>query len=95
MTTIASREQAFCTAGHVVNSRRANLKSSSVNDVLFEAKKEELKVDKKVSHFCITVSCMSFCWLWNEPLNNFPQAVKHVAWDFSGLQTHASLKSAG
>jgi len=63
MTTIASREQAFCTAGHVVNSRRANLKSSSVNDVLFEAKKEELKVDKKVSHFCITVSCMSFCWL--------------------------------
>jgi len=31
----------------------------------------------------------SFCWLWNEPLNKLPLAMKHVAWVFSGFQTHS------
>jgi len=47
-----------------------------------------LKVDKKVSHLYFTVFFMSFCWLWYEPLNKFPQAMKHIAWDFSGFPTH-------
>jgi len=35
MATSTVSERVFRMAGHVVNSRRANLKSSSVNDILF------------------------------------------------------------
>ena len=35
MTTTAAGERVLCMAVHVVTSRRANLKSSSVNEVLF------------------------------------------------------------
>jgi len=43
-------------AGHVMNSRKANLKSSSVNDILFfycafRVKNEVLRVDQNVSNF--------------------------------------------
>jgi len=47
--------------GEVVNSRRANLKSLSVNDILFfnsvlKAEKEVLKFNLKTSHFYFTVT---------------------------------------
>jgi len=55
-------------AGHVVNSRRANLKHTSVNHILFShtaltTYKEGLQVDEKVSHFYIrsAVLIKSFC----------------------------------
>jgi len=35
MTTNAASDRVFCMAGHVVNSRRANLKSSFENGTLF------------------------------------------------------------
>ena len=28
----------------------------------------------------------TFCWLWNEPLNKLPLAMKHIVWVFSGTQ---------
>jgi len=45
MATIAASEQVFSMAGHVVNSRRANLKSSSVNDIsyLFDCKPQLIR----------------------------------------------------
>ena len=53
--------------GHMVNSRRANLKSLSVNDILFfnsvlKAEKEVLKFNLKTSHsyFTVTVFFKSF-----------------------------------
>jgi len=47
-------------AGHVVNCRRANLKSSQVNDILFfnstfKAKNEAFKADQNVSRFYLKV----------------------------------------
>ena len=60
VTTNAAGERAFCTAGHVVNSRRANLKSSSVNDVLFfnGALKLRTKPSKLTKRFHIfTLQC--------------------------------------
>jgi len=83
-------EQAFSNGWDVVNSRRANLNSSSVNDILFfksafKPKNKALKVDQKVSHICFTVFFKSFCWLWSEPLNKLPQTMKHVALVFRGF----------
>jgi len=50
MASNSASERLFSMAGHVVNSRRANFKSSSVNGILFsksvfKAKKEALKVE--------------------------------------------------
>ena len=58
MVSNAASERVFSMAGHVVNSRIANLKSSSVNDVLFfnsavKATNEALKVDQNVSYFTV------------------------------------------
>ena len=46
--------------GHVFNSRRTTLKSSSVNDILcfnsaFKAKNEAYKVDQNVSYFALVL----------------------------------------
>jgi len=35
------------------------------------------------------VSFKTFRWLWNEPLNKLPLAMKHIAWGLSGFQTHS------
>ena len=61
----------------------------------FEATNEALKVGQKVSHFYFTVFFNSFCWLWNEPLNKFQPAMEHVAWVFSGFQTHSGRCGCG
>jgi len=57
-TTVAS-EQVFNMAGHVVNRRRANLKSSSVNDILFFSSaakaKKRARLTKKFHNF--TLQC--------------------------------------
>ena len=65
METSAANERRVGVGGHVVNSRRSNLKSSSVNDILFfnnacKAKNEALKVDQKVSHFYFTLFLKTF-----------------------------------
>ena len=67
MTTSACSERVYCTAGHVVNSRAANLKSSSVNDILFFNGDLKLRTKRssltKRFHIFILVFFMSFCWL--------------------------------
>jgi len=65
-TPLAASERVFCkrvTAGHVVNSRRANLKSSSVNDILFfnGALKLKTKRSRLTKRFHIFTSP---CFLW-------------------------------
>jgi len=90
MASSADNLRVFRMDGHVVNSRRANLNSLSVNDMLFfnialKAEKEVFKVDYEVSHFHFTLFFKRFCWLWNEPLNKLLLATKHVAWVFSGF----------
>ena len=35
------------------------------------------------------MSFKTFRWLWNEPLNKLPLAMKHIAWGLSGFQTHS------
>jgi len=91
MATSAANERVFSIDGHVVNSRRANLKSSSVNDILFFSsalRKKRWRLTQ-VSHFYFAVFIKSFRWLWNEPLNKVPLAMKNVAWAFSGFQTQS------
>jgi len=58
MATSAASERVFSMALHVVNSRIAKIKSSSVNNTLsfnsaFKAKNEALKVDQNVSHLLL------------------------------------------
>jgi len=70
MATGAASEGVFSMAWHVMNSKQANIKSSSVNGPLFfnsafKAKNKELKVDQKVSHFYLKVFFKSFCCVWN------------------------------
>ena len=68
MATSAASERVFSMARYVVNSRRANVKSSSVNDILFfnsafKAKNGALEVVQKASHYYLTVFFKNFCWL--------------------------------
>jgi len=91
MATSAASERVFSMDGHVVNSRRANLMSSSVSDKLFfNSALKVTKCSRLTKRFHIfKVSFKSFCWLWNEPLNNLPLAMKYSARVFSGFQTHS------
>ena len=43
-----------------------------------------------VSQFYLAEFFQSIRWFWNEPVNKLPPAMKHVAWAFSGLQTHSA-----
>ena len=68
-----------------------------MNDILsfnsaFEAQDESLKVDRKASHFYFTVFFKTSCWLWNEPLDKFLPAMKHVAWVFGWFEKARFLK---
>ena len=65
MATSTANGQVFSMAEHVINSRRANLKSLSVNDILFfnsafKDKNKMFKVGRKVSHFYLTVMFDTF-----------------------------------
>jgi len=56
IATSAASERVFSMTGYVVNSRRTNLKSSSVNDVLFSAvllklRKKRLRLTKRFHIF--------------------------------------------
>jgi len=57
-----------------------------------ERRKKWSRMSKKVSNFYFAVFFKSFYWLWNEPLNNLPPAMKHVEWVFSGFQRVRFLK---
>jgi len=98
MATKAAGERVFNMAGHVFNSRRAKLKSSSVNDILFfnsafKAKKD-FKVDQKVPHLYVPAFLKSFCWSLNEPLTKLPLAMKHTLL-IGGFQTHSDKRRCG
>ena len=96
VVTCAASDRGFSMTEHV-NSRRASLKSSSADGMVFSnsapgAQKEALTVDWK---FSVLVFFKSFCWLWNEPFYKLPPASKHVAWLFSGFQTPVSRVTRG
>ena len=79
--TGAANERMFID-GNAMNSRGANSKSSSVNDILFFnsalRKKEALNFDE-VLRFYFTVIFKTFRWLRKEPLNKLQLAMKHTA----------------
>jgi len=67
MATNAASERVFSMAGHALNSGRANLRSSSVNDIILfnsplKAKNEAIKVDQQVSRFQFCIY-KRFSWL--------------------------------
>jgi len=78
MTSSATSERVCSMAGYVVNSRRANLKSSPGGDTRylnsgFKAKTEAFKADQNVSHFYVSLF-QELPWLCNESLTKFPLA---------------------
>ena len=88
IVTSASYEWVFSINEHAGNSRRADLKSTSVNDIL----SINSALWKKLTRFHIfPFQCFlrPFRLLWNEPLNKLPLEMKRVAWVFSGFQTHS------
>jgi len=98
MATYAAGERVFSMAGHLVYSTKTNLKelvserhTLSFNSA-FEAQDESLKVDRKASHFYFAVFFKTSCWLWNEPLDKFLPAMKHVAWVFGWFEKARFLK---
>ena len=80
--TGAANKRVFNIDGHDMNSRGANSKSSSVNDILFFnsalRKKEALNFDE-VLRFYFTVIFKTFRWLRKEQLNKLQLAMKHIA----------------
>ena len=80
--TGAANERMFNIDGHAMNSRGANSKTSSVNDILFFnsalRKIEALNFDE-VLRFYISVIFKTFRWLRKEPLNKLQLAMKHIA----------------
>ena len=64
ITTNGGSERVYCMTGHVVNNRRANLKSSSVNDVLFFSGTSQLrmKCSKLTKRFHIFALQCSLKW---------------------------------
>ena len=80
MATSAAYERMFSIYDNVVNSRRANLKGSSVNDILFVNSALRIK-----RWSLIRFQIFAFCWLWNEPLNKLPPAMKRIPRVFSGF----------
>ena len=73
-------------AGHVVNSRRANLRSSSVNGIPFF--NGAPKVKKNVLKHLKLSAKKSFWWLWNEILIRLSLAMKRNVWTFRVFQAH-------
>jgi len=93
MATSAANEWVFSIDDHVVNSRSAKLKEflserQTLLQQCSEKEKETLKFDE-LKHFYLIVFVQAFRWLWNEPLNKLPLAMKHTAWVLSGFQTVA------
>jgi len=68
MATSAANERVFSMDEHVVNSRRASLRSSFVNDILFL--KSALKARSAQCwlkfHIYLTTFFKNFCWFWIE-----------------------------
>ena len=78
-------ERVFIIGGHVVNSRKANSKSSLVNDTHFQqsSEKEALNVGCKVSHFYFS-GIFKKTSVGLEMNNCFPSAMKRGLGGISG-----------
>ena len=77
-------EWVFSMPGHVVKNRRANLKSFSVNDILFPIVFLKLRKKRLATWFhSLSARCFkSVFWIWNEPLNELPIAMWSTLHEF-------------
>jgi len=99
IATSAANEVVLSTGGHVLNSGRATLSSSSMNSIHFfnstpKVEKEALKLGQNVLTSYFTVFLKNFCLLWKKHWTNFHQrrnTLHDYLTDFRYTVTRADL----